>query len=83
MTDPARIPEHVVEAAGFAYQEGAVGKGPFEENMRHAIAAALDALMGDEPVEVRDDQFLDGTMAGGAVYVRPSDVLAAVLERQR
>lgn len=47
-----------------------------EDVVRDVIAAALDALMTDEPVRA---PWLNGS---GYEYVRPSDVLPAVLARE-
>lgn len=82
-TDPASIPEHVVEAAldaMYPARTGGRGAAEAEALARRAIAAALGALFNDEPVEVYDvsvhmsDRDMTAT-------VRPSEVLAAVLAR--
>lgn len=77
--DPASIPQHVVDAALYEI-ENCPSDAALARDMPAAIAAALDALMDDEPVavpdpdhNVREDLMLD---------VRPSDVLAAVLARE-
>jgi len=70
--DPASIPQRVVDAYELALQSGGE---PGE-----VIAAALDALMDDEPVQVPDP--LKGPGDWQLMHgVRPSDVLAAVLDR--
>ena len=72
MTDPASISEDVKGVCHEACY------GPYGETredwMGFAIAAALDALFTGDSVRLR---LLDGS----AVYVAPSEMLAAVLDR--
>jgi hypothetical protein len=75
--DPASIPPHVVDAHNIAR---ANGLGQDEHALaRLGIAAALDALMDDEPVTVPDPD--DNVREDLLFDVRPSDVLKAVLAR--
>lgn len=77
-TDPASIPEHVCRIASEA---------AFAEGVRTVdscavfIAAALDALMDEKSVVVEQP---DRVLKHGIdpAFVRPSDVLAAVLARK-
>lgn len=65
MIGPEEIPQRVMDAFHDPY-----------DDVRQPLAAALAALMDDEPVWVKT--------AHGVVrvHVRPSDVLDAVLERE-
>jgi hypothetical protein len=68
--DPASIPPHVVKAA----RDGHAAAGDDRNPWRWAVVAALAALMDDEPVSVLNHH-------GNHHWVRPSDVLRAVLAR--
>ena len=74
--DPASIPLDVIAAS----REGHVAAGDDRNPWRWAIAAALAALMDDEPVEVDAMDMVTGFSY--LMRVRPSDVLAAVLARK-
>ena len=76
MTDPSSIPEHVIDVP---YDAHYIVR-PERERIAHAIAAALAALFTDEPVRVA----VSTHAPADAAYereVRPSSVLAAVLDR--
>lgn len=71
-TDPSSIPDHVYEAHGQALSAH-MDDHPAPYAERAGIAAALDALMDDQPVAVNCDTH--------DVKVRPDFVLAAALAR--
>lgn len=68
-TDPANIPERAVVRHRRMVEAGG--------DTRVAIATALDALFDDEPVMVPKAPSTKAEYA----YVRPCDMLAAVLRR--
>jgi transcription initiation factor TFIIIB Brf1 subunit/transcription initiation factor TFIIB len=76
MTSPDQITQHVVDAATVAYRDAKESRSDYEREMSVAIAAALDALMDDEPVMVKHRKIND------EFSIIPSDVLAAVLNRK-
>lgn len=78
-TDPASIPEHVVEVLHKALCGCALPAGS-DRSYRTVAAAMLDALMDDKHVPALDE----GAYApkNHEAWVKPSDVLAAVLAGQ-
>ncbi len=70
-TDPASIPEHAIEAAKVQFGT----RQPLDQ-VRAAIAAALDALMTNEPVWVTQRERMESAV------VWPDHVLDEVLQRE-
>jgi hypothetical protein len=79
--DPNSIPEHVLLAAADAYMQ-ATEESVLSTDMAQAIAAALDALMDHEPVEVSRRVGWCGMSWQLVGWVYPDNVLAAVLARK-